>query len=194
MEISILNYRVNLEVLILIGVVYLIFLYHTVCPCVNMPLLYESLTSMSAANALGTRAGATSTTAANWDKNKVPVIAHHNNKKEGFSSGYGAYDLNNSAPYKLGDYSMPDVSSWFQPNLVVQQGKPLDKGVQNILNRPEQQVPLPEGELLMFANTEFKPEYCPNTYSNSMGCAGLTVKQYNYLQTRGGNNVPFSEY
>ena len=47
---------------------------------------------------------------------------------------------------------------------------------------------------LIFKNTPFKPECCPNTYSNSMGCACMTTKQYNYLITRGGNNVPYSEY
>ena len=58
----------------------------------------------------------------------------------------------------------------------------------------EQPVPLPEGEMLMFANTPFKPECCPNTYSNSSGCACMTGNQYNYLITRGSNNVPYSEY
>ena len=56
------------------------------------------------------------------------------------------------------------------------------------------QVPLPEGEMLMFANTPFKPECCPNSYSNSSGCACMTVKQLSYLNERGGNNVPYSEY
>jgi hypothetical protein len=189
MEISILGYRINLEVLILIGIMYLILIYHTVCPCVNMPLLYESLTNM--VTTPGAKAGATSA-AAKTDKEKVPVGT--GSKKEGFSSGYGAYNLDDAASYKLGDYSMPDVSKWFQPNLTVSPGKPLSAGVKEVLSRPGQPVPLPEGELLMFANTEFKPEYCPNTYSNGSGCAGMTVQQYNYLQTRGGNNVPYSEY
>jgi hypothetical protein len=47
---------------------------------------------------------------------------------------------------------------------------------------------------LMFKKTPFKPECCPNTYSNSMGCACMSTKQYNYLINRGGNNVPYSEY
>jgi hypothetical protein len=47
---------------------------------------------------------------------------------------------------------------------------------------------------LMFKNTAFKPECCPNTYSNSMGCACMSTSQYNYLETRGGNNVPYSQY
>ena len=55
-------------------------------------------------------------------------------------------------------------------------------------------IPLPEGEMFMFANTEFKPECCPNAYSNSSGCACMTGEQYNYIIQRGNNNVPYSEY
>jgi hypothetical protein len=76
----------------------------------------------------------------------------------------------------------------------VQNGKPLDAAVQAILNRAPQPIPLPEGELSMFATTPFKPECCPNSYSNSMGCACMTTGQYNYLVNRGGNNIPYSEY
>ena len=51
-----------------------------------------------------------------------------------------------------------------------------------------------EGEMLMFANTPFKPECCPNTYSKGGGCACMTAQQTNHLVTRGGNNYPVSEY
>jgi hypothetical protein len=87
-----------------------------------------------------------------------------------------------------------NTSSWFTPNLTYTPGKPVDKAIQNILNRPKQQVPLPNGQMLMFQNTQFSPKCCPNTYSTSMGCACMTVDQYNYLIDRGGNNVPYSEY
>jgi hypothetical protein len=86
------------------------------------------------------------------------------------------------------------TSKWGRPNLTVVPGQPLSKGVQNILNREKQPIPLPEGELNMFETTPFKPECCPNAYSSSSGCACMTVDQYNYLITRGGNNVPYSEY
>ena len=49
-------------------------------------------------------------------------------------------------------------------------------------------------EMLMFANTPFKPECCPNTYSKGGGCACMTAEQTNHLVTRGGNNYPVSEY
>ena len=47
---------------------------------------------------------------------------------------------------------------------------------------------------LMFKNAKFAPECCPTTYTNSMGCACITPKLYSELITRGGNNVPYSEY
>ena len=78
--------------------------------------------------------------------------------------------------------------------MTVVPGQPLSEGVKKFLAREPQPVPLPEGELLLFANTPFKPECCPNTFSTSTGCACMTGPQYNYLVTRGGNNVPYSEY
>jgi hypothetical protein len=93
----------------------------------------------------------------------------------------------------LGQNVPVDTSKWGQQNLVVTPGQPLSPAVQSILNREPQPVPLPEGEMLMFANTPFKPE-CKSSFSNSSGMACLTSEQYNYLILRGGNNVPYSEY
>ena len=112
--------------------------------------------------------------------------------KEGFvgaNINYGessAYDLTNNMPV--------NTASWSAQNMTVVPGQPLSEGVKKFLARKPQPVPLPEGEMLMFANTPFKPECCPNTYSNSMGCACMTGPQYNALITRFGNNVPYSEY
>jgi hypothetical protein len=113
-------------------------------------------------------------------------------KKEGFTPANT--NFGESSKYSLSLDTPVNTSSWHMQDLVVVPGEPLSKGVKEILNRPSQPVPLPEGQLLMFANTPFTPECCPNTYSNSMGCACMTTKQYNYLITRGGNNVPYSEY
>ncbi len=113
--------------------------------------------------------------------------------KEGFRSG-----VNSMSGDVYSDARAPPVntSSWFTPNLSYTKGQDLSKDapVQMILNRPKQPIPLPEGELDFFATTEFKPECCPNSYSNSTGCACMTMPQYRYLQERGSNNVPYSEY
>jgi hypothetical protein len=110
---------------------------------------------------------------------------------EGFSSSIFS-DV--PSAYTLGDYTEVNTSSWSNPNLVVSKGQPLSQGVQSILNRPKQHVPLVGGEMLLFNNNTFKPECCPSTYSNSQGCACITPDQYNYLIERGGNNDPYSEY
>jgi hypothetical protein len=50
-------------------------------------------------------------------------------------------------------------------------------------------IPLPEGELFFFKDTKFDPSCCPGTYSNSLGCACMSKKQFQYLTMRGGNNT-----
>ena len=123
---------------------------------------------------------------------------------EGFTSANT--NFGESSPYSLNQQTdtrnwgspnlvvTPDTATWGMPNMNVSPGQPLSPGVQAFLNRESQPVPLPEGELLLFANTPFKPECCPSAYSNSTGCACMTGKQYNYLIERGGNNIPYSEY
>lgn len=112
--------------------------------------------------------------------------------KEGFAGANTNYGQ--SSPYDLSINNSVDTSSWMAPNMVVTPGQPLNPAVKEFLARPKQQLPLPEGQLDFFANTRFAPEFCPNTYSNSQGCAAMTGEQYNYLIQRGGNNVPYSEY
>jgi hypothetical protein len=152
MDISILGLKVSVEVLILIGIIYLILIGHTVGGCCKV-----------------------------------------STKKEGFTPANTNYG--ESSNYTLGNnYKRINTYNWGQPSMVVTPGKPLSSAVQKILDREPQPVPLPEGQMLMFATTPFKPECCPNTYSNGSGCACMTTKQYNYLIERGGNNIPFSEY
>ena len=164
MDISIFGYKLNLEVLILIGVVYLILVGHTLGGCSRVGLM-EGLEVM---------------------KN---VVAKKSEGFVGANTNYGessSYDLSSDVPV--------NTSSWSAQNMTVVKGQPLSKGVKQFLAREPQPVPLPEGEMLLFANTPFKPECCPNTYSNSTGCACMTGEQYNWLTLRGGNNVPYSEF
>jgi hypothetical protein len=88
----------------------------------------------------------------------------------------------------------PNTKKWEQPNLVIAPDTPLPQGVVDILHRKGGKVPLPSDQKQMFLTTPFKPECCPNTFSNSMGCACMSLGQYKYLNERGGNNVPKSEY
>ena len=102
--------------------------------------------------------------------------------------------FDDSAKFNLANSNPMNTNLWNTPDLLLTPGKKPSAGAQRILDRPVQPIPLPEGEMLMFANTPFKPECCPNTYSNSSGCACMTTGQYNHLVSRGGNNVPYSEY
>ncbi len=150
------GYKISLEIVILIIVIYLIMIVHSLYGCCY--------------------------------KNNGRLVV----KKEGFSGANTNYGQ--SASYKVGDYSEVDTNTWIQPNLLVKAGEPTSAGVNDILNRKSQPLPLPEGEMLMFANTPFRPECCPNTYSNSSGCACMTSDQVNFLKLRGMGNVPYSEY
>lgn len=202
MDISIFGYKLNLEILILIGVVYLILVGHTVCGCCHMGKLMEGLSDMTSmdsdSNTDNDKAVKAKKTMATQDvagsddtaeANSAPVAT---TSKEGFTGANINYG--ESSLYDLSSDPVVNTSSWSAQNMTVVPGQPLSEGVKKFLAREPQPVPLPEGEMLMFANTPFKPECCPNTYSTSTGCACMTSNQYNYLITRGSNNVPYSEY
>lgn len=192
MDISIFGFKFNLEILILIGIIYLIMVGHTVGGCCNYSLM-EAFTNPST-DASGNKmmqdmSGNIPAPGGGAIANNIKGVV---SQKEGFVGANTNYGQ--SSPYDLNNYTPINTSSWSAPNLTVVPGKTLSPGVKQILNREPQPLPLPEGEMLLFANTPFKAECCPNTYSNSTGCACMTTGQYNYLVERGGNNVPYSEY
>ena len=209
MDISIFGYKLNLEILILMGVVYLILVGHTVCGCCNMGKIMEGLTDMAtsdmdasgnktelakavmAKKVMATQDVAGGSTGTSDNTTNVST-ALANGRREGFTGANINYG--ESSMYNLNDDQPVDTSSWSAQNMTVTPGQPLSAGVKQFLSREPQPVPLPEGEMFMFANTPFKPECCPNTYSNSTGCACMTGDQYNYLILRGNNNVPYSQY
>ena len=226
MDISIFGYKIGLEILILMGIIYLILASHTLCGCCNFYSLIEGMDSGSTTMGTGTMGTGTmgttngSTIGSGQIKAKVQakVQQAQNNqaqmtagtsttsesftgnvgtkkttgkKKEGFTGANINYG--ESSVYNLNSTPV-DTSSWSAQNMTVVPGQPLSAGVKAFMAREPQPVPLPEGEMLIFANTPFKPECCPNTFSTSTGCACMTGNQYNYLITRGSNNVPYSEY
>ena len=167
MEFSLFGMKFNLVTLIIIVVLYWIMVGHVLC---------------------------SSSTVKPYDAARMfAKVTESFRGREGFRSG-----VNSMSGDVYSEARAPPVStaSWFTPNLSYTKGQDLSKDapVQNILNRPKQPIPLPEGEMDFFATTQFKPECCPNAYSNSSGCACMTVPQYNYLIERSGNNVPYSEY
>ena len=193
MDISILGYKFNLEVLILIGVVYLILVGHMFCGCCHFGMMEgfdgsgNSVATPDQQEKDKTATNLATQTAVGGPTTPAPTIT-----KEGFTPAN--INFGESSMYNLSSDNPINTSAWNAPNMTVVPGKPLSAGVKQFLSREPQPVPLPDGELLMFANTPFKPECCPNTYSNSSGCACMTGDQYNYLVLRGGNNVPYSQY
>jgi hypothetical protein len=185
MDVSFFGYKLNLEILILIGVIYLILLSHTLCGCCNFGMM-EGLETMN--TMVPKPAGSLVAGKPKEGSSKVNGKAG----KEGFVGANT--NFGQSSPYDLGSNNEINTSSWSSQDMTVVPGKTLSNGVKNFLARTPQPVPLPEGEMVLFANTPFKPECCPNSYSNSTGCACMTGQQYNYLIMRGGNNVPYSEY
>jgi hypothetical protein len=215
MEITVFGVKLRIGVIILIVVLYWLLWGHVLCSCSRVGLL-EGLEDMAGAvmtddqkkkaqgdiidgPAEATSSPQTTMTPANINADAAPVAATINPDvpnitplTEGFVGANTNYGQSSS--YSLSNNKRINTSSWFTPNLSYTKGGKIGKGAQNILNRPKQPIPLPEGEMLMFANTEFKPECCPNAYSNSTGCACMDINSYNYLINRGGNNVPYSEY
>uniref|UniRef100_A0A6C0IV97 Uncharacterized protein n=1 Tax=viral metagenome TaxID=1070528 RepID=A0A6C0IV97_9ZZZZ len=176
MEISIGSYKVRVEILVLIVVVFWVLFGHLLCSCCRVSLK-EGL-----------------------EMAKDAVKPDNKNKKHVFSPVKEGFVGSNNSAYgpefatsKDSGVIMPP-SQWNMPNLTYSPGTVPDAGVKAIWDRPQQPVPLPEGELDMFATTDFKPECCPNTYTSSTGCACMTVEQSNFLRSRGSNNVPYSEY
>jgi len=195
MDITIFGYKLNLEVLILIGVVYLILVGHLFGGCCNMNRIMESFDNKQ--KVAVKKAKANTNLATQNVAGSQHSVAHKEGSvstsgKEGFTGANINYG--ESSAYSLTDNTQVDTSSWSQPNLTVVPGQPLSEGVKKFLARKQQQLPLPEGEMDFFANSEFKPECCPSSFSSSTGCWCGSSQDFNYLITRGGNNVPYSEY
>jgi hypothetical protein len=175
MDISIGSYKLRLEILILIVVVSWVLFGHLLCGCSKVSFM-EGMAMM--------KEGLTK---------KTQIAMSNMNSKEGFTGANNVAYGPEFAGAKTPDYIM-NPSTWSMPTLTYSPGTTPDAGVKAIWDRPKQPIPLPKGELDMFATTEFKPECCPNTYSNSMGCACMDLNSYQYLISRGGNNVPYSQY
>ena len=200
MDISIFGFKLNLEVLILIGIVYLILVIHTVCGCASIFGKREgmdTLTQPFPAPALPDDDDVSTMKTpepvpAPSSTNSTSGSSKKNASTEGFSGANTNYG--ESAAYPLVQSTYLNSSKWGNPDLTIIPGKPVPAAAQAIIDRPNQSLPLPEGQLSLFDNMPFSPECCPNTYSSSMGCACMNSNTYNYLITRAGNNVPYSEY
>ena len=197
MDISIGPYKFRLEILILIGLLLWVIFGHVLCSCSRIGLMEGLDVMKDAADAveISTKKKVAQAELTGDNKEVTKDVAATTNPKNGASITENFANLGNFSPdYQSADYMGANTASWSMPTLEYTKGGKLDAGAQAILDRPKQPIPLPEGELDMFATTEFKPECCPNTYTSGTGCACMTQNQAEYLWSRAGNNVPYSEY
>jgi hypothetical protein len=192
MKFDFLEHSINIKMLILMGLLYYIFISSTIRSCCTSNNLEGMTNNTTKPKSVSLPSAST------LPKPILPPSSVQSgsgsgsgSKKEGFvgaNTNYGE-----SSSYSLENSYAVDTSKWGMPNLTISGGN-ASSAAQAIINRPNQSFPLPEGQLSMFDNMPFSPECCPNAFSSSMGCACMNSNTYNYLITRGGNNVPFSEY
>ena len=182
MEVSFGSYKMRLEILLLIIFLVWVMFGHALCSCCTMSfkegleILSETVTDDSKEEEEKEEEKTEKVAEVPTNGSEQPFA----NLSEAFENGNDF--ANNNAP----GYIM-DPNTWAM-------GATVGAGVGNIANRKPQHFPLPEGQMDIMADMEFKPECCPNTYSSSEGCACMDMATYQYLENRGGNNVPFSEY
>lgn len=153
MFITIFNYKLDVQLIILACVIYTIMVCHTVGGCCK--------------------------------KSAVETVAIvTNDVKEGFTNSLNRMGGHQAQPYELGG-EPTDPSGWGTPDL----SSMTTPAALDILNRPVQPVPMPEGTMSLFDTTKFSMDCCPNTYSSSGGCACMTLDQQNFLTSRGGNHT-----
>lgn len=201
MNLSFFGYEFNVQILILICVIYLITLVHTITGCCRYSLLesfermkngdiYSDEDRVNRGNRNQDMSG--SVVPSSMTTNLAKNIKGNVQNSEGFS---GMNSKNGeSTPFDLNKDQVVNTSSWFSPDMNVSSGKALSDDVKKFLDRKQQPLPLENGQMDFLANSEFKPDCCPSAYSTSSGCWCGTSKDYNYLVMRGGNNVPYSEY
>ena len=179
MNISIGSYKVRVEILVAIVIVYWIMFGHLLCGCSKVGL-FEGMAILKE----GVRNGRHAVARHNY---------YNNTTTEGFTSANNTSMGPEFASIDAPKYIM-NPSTWAMPTLTYSPGTKPDADVKKFWNRPKQPIPPPEGQLNFFATTEFKPECCPNTFSTSSGCACLDMGSYKFLKQRGFNNVPYSEF
>ena len=208
MEISIGSYKCRLEICLLIVVLFWVMFGHVMCSCCTMSMkeAFGVVTAPAAKrrvydnNTTTTTEGFVTAPAARrrvYNNNTTDTTdttdtsSDTTTTTEGFvGSNNKAYGPEFSASKSAGYIMRPDT--WAMPTLSYSKGTTPSAGAQDILNRNN--PPLASGEMDIFANTPFKPECCPNTFSSSEGCACMDISQYKNLINRGGNNVPYSQY
>ena len=192
MDISIGSYKVSVQILLLIVVMLWIIFGHVLCSFSTVSAMEGFAMAKEMMTTSGRKPMATPSPR---PPPKPPMAKKTTTKTEGFTNNNssGAFDTQ-FATTNSADYYMPP-NEWAQQSLVYTPGQKPPPGVKSIWDRTKNQPPRKPGQLSFYDNVLFKPECCSGSdSSSSMGCACYTVEDYKYLNDRGGNNVPYSEY
>jgi hypothetical protein len=92
-------------------------------------------------------------------------------------------------PLKETEVNDVNLTKWVKDAMKYSKGMGNENRLDSYQYNSGPQIPLPEGEMFFFKDTKFDASCCPGTYSNSLGCACLSKKQFQYLTMRGGNNT-----
>ena len=161
MEIKVFGYEVRLEIVIACIIIGMVAGLFLFCDCFQ----YSILEGMAAKEEqAGRKAG--------FATKKIAI-------KEPFTN-LSNNDLHINDSYTMG---------WVQTAKQYASGMGYKNKLNSYKDNVGTPVPLPEGELFFFADNKFKPECCPSTYSDSMGCACLSQDQVTYINQRGGNRT-----
>lgn len=185
------NRKFNLIILIVCVFIFWIMFGHLLCSCCRYPI-YETFTDMAKETTTQIKKKIVDSS------NKIPPkvdVSNKTNAKEGYT-GLGGFRMNLGNGMNNGETfskfpEMPiNASNWDQPNLT--KGS---SGLSKVNSYKNTQIPL-DDTMYFFKDTQFKPECCNpgSTFSLSSGCACLNENSAKYLWSRGGNNVPYSEY
>jgi len=165
MDIKIFGYEMRVEVVIACIIIGMLMGLVMFCDCFQ----YSMIEGMTNKNVMATKNAAT--------KEKAKV-------KESF------VNLSNNGLHIDDSYTM----GWVQTAKQYSSGMGYKNKLNSFKDNVGTPVPLPEGELFLFADNKFKPECCPSTYSDSMGCACLSQDQVDYINQRGGNRTFPTEF
>lgn len=169
MDFTIGKYKINLEIIIIIILLWAILNFHLFCSCSRVKP-YEAFSLLKEGFTSG-----------------IKKINNDIKKKEGFTSN--AYGMNNGETFSRFPEKPIDLNTWKTPNIGIVGSNSFDK----LKSYKTPLTPGKGGNLDFLSQGEFKPECCANgsPYSNSEGCACLSYDTSKYLIERGGNAVPF---
>ena len=196
------NKRVQLSMVVATVLLLWIRFGHTLCSCCQMnpfSWLRFQWSRVSGMSTMAGDSGAGGTGVLSTSMTAMPGMSAaaapaasgpgSSSRVEAFTVGAnnGALDASHLGS-ATGSFTLMDPSKWAGPDLTFSAGN-MGPDVRKFYDRKGANKPLPPGQMDVFADTAFKPECCPSSYSNDLGCACLSENNWVYLRSRGGNNA-----